>query len=65
MDHHDDDDHGGGDDDDRENEYGDANGDYDYGDDDFQRLFFIVFRAEKGDLMQKGASDDGVGRRIK
>ena len=48
MDHRDDDDHGGGDDDDREDEYGDANGDYDYGDDDFQRLFFIVFRAEMG-----------------
>ena len=43
MDHHDDDDHGGGDDDDREDEYGDANGD-----DVFQRLFFIVFRAEMG-----------------
>ena len=43
MDHPDD---GGGDDDgsdDGEYEYGDANGD-----DDFQRLFFIVFRAEMG-----------------
>ena len=43
MDHRDDGDHGGGDDDNGEDEYGDANGN-----DDFQRLFFIVLRAEMG-----------------